>query len=182
MASQSPLPTAELEQIASSACEQAIGASEAYDHTKVADWNTTIIVSKSPIRTPVVAQTHTRDRLPFAFFLVQPKSPTKHVNNTTQQTILKTLIAKTSHNASSPDTKVELSPEAGQPAYKYIANSTVIQHIGSPSEPEKHGRRGMHSAVGAFWNNEKDGTYSYKWEGAEKKGMDIVITITWIAI
>jgi dynein light chain Tctex-type 1 len=58
----------------------------------------------------------------------------------------------------------------------------VIQHIGSPAEPEKHGRRGMHSAVGAFWNNEKDGTYSYKWEAAEKKGMDIVITITWIAI
>jgi len=40
----------------------------------------------------------------------------------------------------------------------------------------------MHSAVGAFWNNEKDGTYSYKWEAAEKKGMDIVITVTWIAI
>jgi dynein light chain Tctex-type 1 len=40
----------------------------------------------------------------------------------------------------------------------------------------------MHSAVGAYWNNEKDGTYSYKWEGAEKKGMDIVIAITWVAI
>jgi hypothetical protein len=40
----------------------------------------------------------------------------------------------------------------------------------------------MHSAVGAYWNNEKDGTYSYKWEAAEMKGMDIVITITWIAI
>jgi len=58
----------------------------------------------------------------------------------------------------------------------------VIQHIGVPSEPEKHGRRGMHSAVGAYWNNEKDGTYSYKWEGAQKKGMDIVIAITWVAI
>jgi dynein light chain Tctex-type 1 len=58
----------------------------------------------------------------------------------------------------------------------------VIQHVGNPAEPEKHGRRGMHSAVGAYWNNEKDGTYSYKWEAGEKKGMDIVIAITWVAI
>jgi hypothetical protein len=92
----------------------------------------------------------------------------KHIQNT----ILKSLIDKTSTG----------SGESAQPHFKYIANSTVIQHIFSPSEPEKHGRRGMHSAVGAYWNNEKDGTYSYKWEGAEKKGMDIVITITWVAI
>ena len=94
-----------------------------------------------------------------------------------QQYILKTLISKTSSTS-----ETSSSDAPAQPAYKYIANSTVIQHIGSSAEPEKHGRRGMHSAVGAFWNNEKDGTYSYKWEAAEKKGMDIVITITWIAI
>ena len=40
----------------------------------------------------------------------------------------------------------------------------------------------MHSAVGAYWNNEKDGTWSFKWEGAEAKGMDIVISITWIGL
>lgn len=135
-ATPSPLPTSELEQIASSACEQSIGAAEAYDHSKVAEWNTAII-----------------------------------------QTMLQSLISKTSSTADS-----SASSDSAQPAYKYIANSTIIQHIGSPSEPEKHGRRGMHSAVGAFWNNEKDGTYSYKWDAAEKKGMDIVITITWIAI
>jgi hypothetical protein len=133
MAAASPLPTEQLQKIASSACEQAIGDAALYDHSKVADWNTAII-----------------------------------------QTILKSLIEATT-------VKTE-GAEPAQPSYKYIANSTVIQHIGSPSEPEKHGRRGMHSAVGAYWNNEKDGTYSYKWEAAEKKGMDIVITITWIAI
>ncbi|OAK95744.1 Tctex-1 [Phaeosphaeriaceae sp. SRC1lsM3a] len=132
MAAHSPLPTSELEQIAAQACETVIGAAEAYEHTKSAEWNTSII-----------------------------------------QTILKSLIEKTSTTTNG---------ETSQPAYKYIVNSTVIQHIGSPSEPEKHGRRGMHSAVGAYWNNEKDGTFSYKWEGAEKKGMDIVIAITWVAI
>ncbi|OAL48654.1 Tctex-1 [Pyrenochaeta sp. DS3sAY3a] len=129
----SPLPSTELEQIARSACEKAIGTEATYDHTKVAEWNTTII-----------------------------------------QTVLQDLIAKTSR-------KVD-GEETAQPGFKYIANSTIIQHIGVPSEPEKQGRRGMHSAVGAYWNNEKDGTYSFKWEAGEKKGMDIVVIITWIAI
>jgi hypothetical protein len=40
----------------------------------------------------------------------------------------------------------------------------------------------MHSAVGAYWNNEKDGTWSFKWDQAEAKGMDVVITVTWIAL
>jgi dynein light chain Tctex-type 1 len=40
----------------------------------------------------------------------------------------------------------------------------------------------MHSAVGAFWNTEKDGTLSYKWDGAEKKGMDVVVSVNWIGI
>lgn len=40
----------------------------------------------------------------------------------------------------------------------------------------------MHSAVGAFWNNEKDGTWSYKWDRSEEKGMDVVITVTWVGL
>ncbi|KAF2471567.1 uncharacterized protein BDR25DRAFT_303082 [Lindgomyces ingoldianus] len=68
------------------------------------------------------------------------------------------------------------------PPFKYIANCTIIQHISSSSEHATGGRRGMHSAVGAYWNNEKDGTWSYKWEGAEKKGMDIVISLTWVGL
>ncbi|KAF2690856.1 hypothetical protein K458DRAFT_426279 [Lentithecium fluviatile CBS 122367] len=84
--------------------------------------------------------------------------------------ILQTLIDKTA------------TGESKQPAYKYIANSTIIQHPGNPSEATTVGRRGMHSAVGAFWNTEKDGTYSYKWDGAEKKGMDVVISINWVGL
>ena len=40
----------------------------------------------------------------------------------------------------------------------------------------------MHSAIGSYWNTEKDGTWSYKWEGAEKKGMDVVVVVTWIGL
>ncbi|ORX98544.1 Tctex-1 [Clohesyomyces aquaticus] len=83
--------------------------------------------------------------------------------------ILQAVIAKT-------------STDGNPPPYKYIVNSTIIQHIGSSPEGTTGGRRGMHSAVGAYWNNEKDGTWTYKWKDAEKKGMDIVISLTWVGV
>lgn len=46
----------------------------------------------------------------------------------------------------------------------------------------KVGRRGMHSASGAYWNNEKDGMWSHKYEGGEGKGMDVVVSVMWIAV
>lgn len=94
-------------------------------------------------------------------------------NNPPQNTILKSLISETSSGPTS------------QPSFKYAVNSTIIQHL-SPvpgsSEPGPVGRRGMHSAVGAYWNNEKDGMWSFKYEGGDKKGMDIVISVMWVAI
>ena len=44
------------------------------------------------------------------------------------------------------------------------------------------GRRGMHSASGAYWNNEKDGMWNFKYEKAESKGFDVVLSILWISI
>lgn len=73
----------------------------------------------------------------------------------------------------------ETTPEAGsQPQYKYIVNSTIIQHaVGADG-----GRRGMHAASGAYWNNEKDGMWSFKYEAAEGKGLDVVVGIIWVWI
>lgn len=44
------------------------------------------------------------------------------------------------------------------------------------------GRRGMHSATGAYWNEKTDGMWSFKYEGGESKGLDVVISIVWIAV
>lgn len=44
------------------------------------------------------------------------------------------------------------------------------------------GRRGMHSATGAYWNEKTDGMWSYKYEGGESKGLDVVISVIWIGI
>lgn len=43
-------------------------------------------------------------------------------------------------------------------------------------------RRGMHSATGAYWNTEKDGMWSYKYEGGEARGFDVVICVIWMAV
>jgi hypothetical protein len=35
--------------------------------------------------------------------------------------------------------------------------------------------------MGAYWNNAKDGMWSFKWDGQDK-GMDVVISIIWVAV
>ncbi|KAF2279703.1 uncharacterized protein EI97DRAFT_430735 [Westerdykella ornata] len=92
-------------------------------------------------------------------------------------TILQSLISRTTPSSSSG------SSDTPAPQYKYIVNSTIIQHPSAPSGSGEHaGRRGMHSAVGAYWNNERDGTWSFKWEGAEERGMDVVVSVTWVGV
>lgn len=100
-----------------------------------------------------------------------------------QNTILKSLISETSTGPNN------------QPPFKYAVNSTIIQHAptfsrtadGDAAEDQtaslaKVGRRGMHSAAGAYWNSEKDGMWSFKYDGGEKKGLDVVINVMWIAL
>ena len=43
------------------------------------------------------------------------------------------------------------------------------------------GKRGMHSASGAYWNKEKDGSWSYKFDGEGMREFDVVITVIWVA-
>lgn len=100
-----------------------------------------------------------------------------------QNTILKSLISETSTGPNN------------QPPFKYAVNSTIIQHAPTFSRTAdsdsaedqtvslaKVGRRGMHSAAGAYWNSEKDGMWSFKYDGGEKKGLDVVINVMWIAL
>ncbi len=40
----------------------------------------------------------------------------------------------------------------------------------------------MHSAAAAYWDAEKDGMWSFKYEAAESKGLDVVVGVIWISI
>ncbi|KAI9851488.1 MAG: hypothetical protein M1838_003563 [Thelocarpon superellum] len=124
---------------------------------------------------------------------------TESWNNTIINTILQALIAE------SPTT-----PPNNAPAFKYAVNSTIIQHqtistttatatataatttdegsstasdaLGGTRKKQHSERRGMHSAMGAYWNNERDGLWSYKYDGGEARGMDVVVSLFWIGL
>lgn len=105
----------------------------------------------------------------------------------------------------------ESTPQgASAPSFKFACNSTIVQHLvptsslnkprtGADSKEEKPhiststeatatdgkphvGRRGMHSATGAYWDEKKDGMWTFKFDGGEGKGMDVVIMLIWVAI
>lgn len=105
----------------------------------------------------------------------------------------------------------EATPQgASSPSFKFACNSTIVQHLvptsslnksrgGSESKAdEPHistsseatatdgkphvGRRGMHSATGAYWDEKKDGMWTFKYDGGEGKGLDVVIMLIWVGI
>jgi len=93
---------------------------------------------------------------------------TESWNTAIINTILQSLISETSTSTT-------------QPQFKFAVNSTIIQHAPSDAGANE-GRRGMHSAAGAYWNAEKDGMWSFKYEAAEAKGLDVVVGIIWISV
>ncbi|CAO1600893.1 hypothetical protein XANCAGTX0491_004566 [Xanthoria calcicola] len=98
-------------------------------------------------------------------------------------TILQSLIAETSTDTQGP-------------LYKFTVTNTIVQHTTQPppiaSEASSLngadqrnsviGRRGMHSASGAYWNNERDGMWNWKYAKGEEKGFDVVLSVIWISI
>ncbi|KAJ5794322.1 Tctex-1 [Penicillium paradoxum] len=92
-------------------------------------------------------------------------------------TVLKALItATTPTEASKP------------PPYRFTVNSTIVQQgvidesVAADGALSNAGKRGMHSASGAFWDVNRDGMWTYKYTGAEERGLDIVVCVTWFAV
>jgi len=123
-ASNSPLSTDRLEQIASKACDAIFANVSEYEHKSTQGWNNEII-----------------------------------------NKIIESLVAATTGEGST-----------GQ--YKFAVNSTIIQN----SPGHEGGKRGMNSSVGGYWNTAKDGMWTYKYETREKAGIDVVITVIWMAV
>lgn len=111
---------------------------------------------------------------------VKSHGETEKWNTTIINRILGALVEETTHQAAAG------SSTPAQPQFKYIVNSTIIQHAASSSSTagdelkKTSGRRGMHAASGAYWNNEKDGMWSFKYPGADSKGLDVVVGIIWV--
>ncbi|PGG99676.1 hypothetical protein AJ79_08450 [Helicocarpus griseus UAMH5409] len=71
------------------------------------------------------------------------------------------------------------------PPYRFNVNCTIIQQgltsaeEGSEASPEKAGKRGMHSASGAYWDVNRDGMWTFKYPSGGEKGLDLVLNIVW---
>ncbi|KAI5923203.1 Tctex-1 [Camillea tinctor] len=163
MASQTnaPINPTRLRQIAMDACHAAIGSAEYYEHSKVEGWNSTII--NSILRALISESTPSGS----------PNPAHKYVVNST---IVQHLVPTSALNkpkggaeARADEPRISTSNDAANPA------------TGTDGKPHV-GRRGMHSATQAFWNEKTDGMWSFKYDGGEGKGMDVVISVIWIGI
>ncbi|KAI9776442.1 MAG: hypothetical protein M1839_009553 [Geoglossum umbratile] len=174
-----PVPYSRLKQIANDACKSALEKADYYDHAKTESWNTSIINS---ILRALISETTTSPSTPPSYKYA--------VNSTIIQHLLPSPIPKPGQSVA---TSTDPKPEQSQPASSASEGEAVIKsEPGAKSDPgtvtqgqpvgKGVGRRGMHSATGAYWNNEKDGMWSFKYEDAAGRGMDVVVSVIWIAI
>ncbi|ROW10039.1 hypothetical protein VPNG_06535 [Cytospora leucostoma] len=158
-----PVPLNRLKQIANDACQSAIGSAEFYDHAKTAQWNQSII--NNVLRAVISESTPDKAAAP-AFKFAVNSTIVQHLVPTSQ--LNKSKGTSTSAGSTTEESKDGAAESA----------STATATDGKPHV----GRRGMHSATGAYWNEETDGMWSYKYEGGEAKGLDVVIMLIWIAL
>jgi len=95
---------------------------------------------------------------------------TKEWNNGIIGKMIESLVAATSGDEATP--------------YKFAVKSTIIENTGGGGGGGGGGasKRGMNSAVGAYWNSAKDGMWTYKYDTGDKMGFEVVITVIWIAL
>ncbi|KAH8785341.1 Tctex-1 [Diaporthe sp. PMI_573] len=162
-----PVQLNRLKQIANDACQSAIGSAEYYDHSKTPEWNSAII--NNILRAVISESTPDKAAAPAYKFavtstIVQHLVPTSQLN--------KAQGTSTSTGTSTTEESKEPAGAGAEPA------TTATATDGKPHV----GRRGMHSASGAYWNEETDGMWSYKYEGGDAKGMDVVIMLIWVSL
>jgi len=155
-----PISYTRLKQIANDACQSALGSTEFYEHSKTEAWNTTIINS---ILRSLISES-------------SPTGGTPSYKYAVNSTIIQHLVpTSTLNRAKAPQESVVPKTDAT------VSTSDKNEATGTDGKPHV-GRRGMHSATGAYWNEKTDGMWSFKYEGGENKGLDVVISVIWISI
>ncbi|KAL2202935.1 hypothetical protein CC79DRAFT_1325724 [Sarocladium strictum] len=154
-----PIPFTRLKQIATDVCNSAIGSAEFYDHAKAEQWNSTII--NSMLKAVIGESKDESDQ-------------NKMYKFACNSTIVQHLVPTSSLNKSRGGSE----SKSEEP---HVSTSTDGSATATDGKPHV-GRRGMHSATGAFWDEKQDGMWTFKYDGGEGKGMDVVIMMMWIAV
>ncbi|TVY68881.1 hypothetical protein LSUE1_G005534 [Lachnellula suecica] len=159
-----PISFTRLKQIANDACQNALGSTDFYEHNKTESWNTTIINS---ILRSLISES-------------SPAGGTPSFKYAVNSTIIQHLVPTSTLNKSKA-TQDSSSAKAEESDAKISTSDVKTEATGTDGKPHV-GRRGMHSATGAYWNEKTDGMWSFKYEGGENKGLDVVISVIWISI
>ncbi|CZR60385.1 related to cytoplasmic dynein light chain [Phialocephala subalpina] len=155
-----PISYTRLKQIANDACQSALGNAEFYEHPRTEAWNTTII---NNILRSLISES-------------SPAGGSPSYKYAVNSTIIQHLVPTSSLNRSK-------GTQDSQPSADAAVTPSDVKNEATGTDGKPHvGRRGMHSATGAYWNEKTDGMWSFKYEGGESKGLDVVISVIWIAI
>ncbi|MCJ1340065.1 hypothetical protein MMC09_005359 [Bachmanniomyces sp. S44760] len=172
----SPIPSQKLTEVTKETCDSVFQNVTSYSHPQTETWNKNII---NTILKSLISETSSPTRPPSYKFAVTS-----------------TIIQHTTSPAPSSTASSSI-PTAGAAATKTTSDSSTPEGANKASTADdalaggekeskvQVGRRGMHTASGAYWNNDKDGMWSFKYDGAEGgkgKGFDVVVSIIWIAI
>ncbi|KAJ9631878.1 hypothetical protein H2203_000278 [Taxawa tesnikishii (nom. ined.)] len=86
---------------------------------------------------------------------------TQHWNQAIINNVLQSLVSDTTPTGTS------------QPPFRFAVNSTIID--------TSTVQQGIHSATGGYWDNEKDGVWHTRYEGAGK-GLGVIVSISWFSV
>ncbi|KAH8596359.1 tctex-1 family protein [Bisporella sp. PMI_857] len=157
-----PISYTRLRQIATDACQSALGSTEFYEHSKTEQWNTTIINS---ILKALISES-------------SPAGGSPSFKYAVNSTIIQHLVPTSALTKA----KSEPLPSKKEDDDAKISTSDVKTEAKSTDGKPHVGRRGMHSATGAYWNEKTDGMWSFKYEGGDNKGLDVVIMVIWVSL
>ncbi|MCJ1287035.1 hypothetical protein MMC26_006382 [Xylographa opegraphella] len=147
-----PLSRDELEKLTKDVCHSVYNGVQKYEHDKTLQWNTAVI---NTVLSRLIDHTTNDDK----------PSPYKFV---VTSTIVQNILPVQTQSAG---TSTATGAEDGAELDGSIATGAKASS----------GKRGMHSASGAYWNKEKDGSWSYKFDGEDVREFDVVITVIWVA-
>ncbi|RDL37894.1 Dynein light chain [Venustampulla echinocandica] len=159
-----PISFTRLKQIANDACQSALGGIDCYEHSKTEGWNTTIINS---ILRSLISES-------------SPAGGTPSYKYAVNSTIIQHLVPTSALNKAKANQESSI-PKTEESDAKISTSDSNADATGTDGKPHV-GRRGMHSATGAYWNEKTDGMWSFKYEGGEGKGLDVVISVIWISL
>ncbi|KAI9678106.1 MAG: hypothetical protein M1817_006050 [Caeruleum heppii] len=185
-----PITPPRLQQIASKVCQGTLQSVSSYDHDRTESWNTAII---NDILQSLISESSQSPSTPAYKYIVnstiiQHLPPNANLSYSNTGTSARQPTAALSHmtGVNEADARDDTHPVAGGASDERSGMSSATTAISNGSENTANasgsqGRRGMHSAVGAYWNNQTDGYWNWKFEGGAHRGMDVVVTVIWVS-